>query len=425
MNARLVLRTALVGACALALGACSHGDNSATPAATATPQHVSVTTSGSGTIKPQRILSGFIAPLQNVTLSTTLSEPAAQVNVVEGDHVLAGQVLAVLDVSDLEANLRALQRSAMQAEANTVRQQFQSAQTIGQGVSSASEAQANLAQAQAKFQLDQTNLERDESLEAKGFIAKQTTDQQRTAVETDRAEIRSSQAAVNSARITVDTNGTNTQGLQGATIAAQRAAAAAARAQGDQLRAQISRGTISSPVDGVVINRNLNPGEYPNNRTLFTIAQSGAVYAVLNASASQVGGVHRGQTVSVALNSEPNKRRSAHVVAVLGQSTPGSTNFTIKAAIDRPDDDLLSGLPLVATITLSSVSGTSIPRSAFSDGTETHVIVVRDGVAHVTPVRVLAENSSTAIVDGITAQTSLVSDGNAGIADGDRVDTAR
>ena len=419
------MRAVIASICCYSLAGCTHNAHAAAPSPTATPQHVSVVTSGHGTIRPLRTLSGFIAPLQNVTLSTTLNEPAAHVDVIEGDRVKAGQTLAVFDVSDLQANLHALEQSAVEADANTARQQFQSSQTIGQGVGSASQAKAGLAQTQEKLQEDERDLARYEDLQSKGFIARQTTDQQRTTVASDRAAVRSSQAALQAAQITVNTNGTSREGLQGASITAQRAAADAARAQADQLRAQISRATISSPVEGIVVNRNLNPGEYPNSRTLFTIAQSGIVYAVLNASPAQITGIRRGQAVSIALSAGGRITRSAHVVAVLGQTTPGSTNFTVKAVIDQPDEDLLSGLPLVATITLAEVTGTSVPRAAFTDGTESQVIAVRDHVAHLVPVQVVAENATTAIVRGLASGTVLVSDGNAGIADGDHVDAAR
>ena len=408
----------------ICVASCSHGTQQAAPAATATPQHVHIVVSDSGRITPERTLSGFIAPLQNVTLSTTLTEPAAQVNVVEGDHVRSGQVLAVFDVSDLEANLRALQRSAAEADANTVRQQFQSSQTIGQSIGSAGQAQASLNAALAKLHQDERDLGRDEALQQNGYIARQTTDQQQTAVTNDRASVTSAQAALQAARITVDTNGTSKNGLQGASIAAERAAADAARAQADEIRAQISRATIASPVDGMVINRNLNPGEYPNGRTLFTIAQTGAVYGVLNASPAQIAGIHQGQTAAVVLNSQSNTARTAHIVAVLGQTVPGSTNFTVKALIDQADDNLLSGLPLSAHVKLDPVSGTRIPRSAFIDGTETHVITISNHVAHLQAVQVLAEDADFAIVHNLQPGVELVGDGNAGIADGDRVDAS-
>ena len=175
-----------------------------------------------GNIVAQRDLAGVIAPVQNITISTTLSEPAAHVDVIEGDHVQAGETLAVFDVADLEATLTADERSAAEADANAVKQAYQSSQTIGQGVGSAGQAQASLVQARQKLDLDQINLQRDVALQQQGYLAPQTADQQRTTVQTDVAAVASAKAALVFAQVTVATNGTTRTGLQGASIAAHR-----------------------------------------------------------------------------------------------------------------------------------------------------------------------------------------------------------
>jgi multidrug efflux pump subunit AcrA (membrane-fusion protein) len=74
-------------------------------------------TAQTGTIAEVRDLGGFIAPAANVSISSSLSEPAAEVDVVEGQHVLAGQTLAVLDVSDMLAEYEADVHAASEASA--------------------------------------------------------------------------------------------------------------------------------------------------------------------------------------------------------------------------------------------------------------------------------------------------------------------
>ena len=269
----------------LLLAGCGHRK----AAETTPPLTVSVVTATDGSVMPTQSLGGYIAPLQNVTISSTLAEPASRVDVVEGDRVSRGELLAVFDTTDLQANLEADERTAAQADANADKQRYQSAQTIAVG--SAGQARASLALAQEKLYLDQVTLQRDQTLLTQGFVARQTVDEQRETMRADVAAVNSAKAALTAAQITVTTNGTQDAGLQGASIVAARAAAASARAQADQIRAQISRATLRSPVDGIVVNRNLNAGEYPNSRTLFTVQQSGDVYAVLNASSEQITGI--------------------------------------------------------------------------------------------------------------------------------------
>ena len=52
-------------------------------------------------------------------------------------------------------------------------------------------------------------------------------------------------------------------GLQQSSVAQAKAQEEVALAQAQQIRVSISKATIISPIDGVVVNRNLNPGEYP------------------------------------------------------------------------------------------------------------------------------------------------------------------
>ncbi len=417
LNAPNQLKTTSLLLCLASLTACS-ATHPAQSQPTAAP--IAIVHARSATLSPERTLAGFIAPLQTVTLSTTLNEPAATVPVIEGERVHTGELLAQFDVSDLQANLLALERSANAAEAGARKQQFQSVQTISQGLGSDDQAHASLRQAQAKLEQDQRDLQRETDLLAHGYIAQQTVDQQRTTVVSDQQAVASAEAALRAAHTTVTTNGSLTQGLQGASIAAEQANAAAARAQADQIRAQISRATITSPVEGTLLNRNLNPGEYPNGRTLFTIAQNGVTYAVLNAAAAQIVGVHPGQSATVRLD---NHSYAAHIVAVLGQTTPGSTNFTIKATIDQPDERFVSGLPIEATIHLTPITGICVPRSSFLDATENQVIAVTRNVAHLAQVNVVAETPSQAIVSGITPGQAIVRDGNTGIADGQTITT--
>jgi len=127
-----------------------------------------------------------------------------------------------------------------------------------------------LAQANQNLANDQVNLTRDQQLLTNGYVAQQTLDQQNTQVQNDRSAVRTAQAQVQSALTNQSVNGTNTAGLQASTVAAAAADARAAhavveqaRAAVQQLQTQIAKATIVSPIDGVVVNRNLNPASIP------------------------------------------------------------------------------------------------------------------------------------------------------------------
>jgi len=383
--------------------------------------HVTLTTARTASVMPTRRIAGIIAPYQNIVLSSTLAEPADSVDVVEGDHVHQGQRIAQLDTSDLEANLLAARQNATAAQASEQRQRFNSLQSIGQGVGGSGEANAALHQAQERLRLDRLTLQRDESLLAQSYIPQQTVDTQRESVASDIAAVASAQATLRAAQIVVDTNGSVSSGLQGASIANAEAATEAARAQAQQILASIAHARIVSPIDGIVINRNLNPGEYPNGRTLFILQELDRVYAVLNASPAQAMDLRRDLVVDVTPNDGHSQTWHGRLDAILGETTPGSSNFTLKVLIQTPDESLLAGTPITATIHLPRTVGVRIPRGAFTDATESTVILVTQGRAHPRTVNVVAEDGQNAVVTGIHAGDAVVASGDASLIENEAV----
>lgn len=413
--------TAAFLVCAVLLGGCAK--HAQAPAAQ--PPSVQTTVAANGSVHPTLSLPGIIAPLQDVQLSTTLAEPADTVTVQEGDHVRAGQVLAVLDTADLQANLEADLRTAQSDSAKTVQTQYDAQLSITQGNDQVQSAQAALRQAQTTLHNDTVNLQRDQQLVAQGFIAQQTVDQQETTVRNDQQAVQNAQAGVANAvkQQQVNGNGT-TSGLQAANIASARADAAAAYAAADQIRTSIAKATIVSPVDGIVVNRNLNPGEYPGSRQIFTIQQTDSVYAILNATTAEIFNAPMNAPVSVAVQAQ-RQPYEGRVVAVLDQLTPGSTDFAVKVQIPNPTYALHSGMPVTGTITLPPSSGITVPTTAFLDDTHTSVLTIgSDDVAHTAKVSEVRSDGTHSIVTGLSSGTQVLANGQAGISDGEKVTVA-
>ncbi len=349
-------------------------------------------------------IAGIIAPLQNVAISSSLSEPTLGVYVNEGDHVRKGQVLARLD------------------DQKVAQSRYSATLAFGQSPDSVTEARASLRAAQETVRQAQIDLARYKALVAEGYIANQQYVQQETTVATDEANVRSAQAALDSAITNQAVNGTPAHGLQQSTIESSIADAASAHAAADEIRAQIARATIVSPVDGIIVNRNLNAGEYPGSRTNFTVQEISSVYAELNASSADVFRIHSGSPVSIVAGSDSSGHvYHGTVVAVLGQVAPGSTNFTVKALVHNPDSALQSGIPVTGTISLGPTTGVGIPTTAFLDDTNSSVYAVRSGAAETAKVQQVATDGKTSIVSGLPDGTAIVSNGQLGITPGQAI----
>jgi HlyD family secretion protein len=410
----LLLRSVRFAACSItialsagALSSCAQKSETAAPKAHDPPPVTARVSSGE--VVPAITLSGLIAPHQNVSISSALQEPAVAVYVNEGDYVHAGQVLAQLDVADLRANYDAANRSADQATTKVAQTRDQGILNIQQGTADLVTAKSQLEQAEQKFKLSSVTLQRDEQLYSQGYLSHQTLDSDSTQYRTDEQSVHAARAALRSALATVLVNGSASRGLQRENVVSARAAAASARAQAEQIAVQMRKATIRAPVDGIVINRNINVGQYPGNSQIFVLQEISTVYAMLNASSDQVFRIRQGDAAKVNVMNLHAPQMQGVVEAVLGQAEPGATNFVVKVRLFNPQRTLQSGMLVSARIALPPVSGTMVPTSAFVDAAHDAVRTAqRDGTTRMVPVRDLASDGSHSIVQGLAAGSRVV-----------------
>ena len=404
----------------LAAGGCGRH---AGPAASPAP-YVQTTTATFGQVQPSRRLAGIVAPYQNVAVQSTLAEAADTVNVREGDRVHAGQLLAQLDTADLQAQLESDEATANSNHANTVHSVFQGSLTIAQGNDTVRTDEAAVHQAQQTLNNDTVNLSRDQSLLAQGYISQQSVDAQETLVKNDQQALSTVNANLESARSTVQANGNlSGQGLAASTVQQSQAQEKVAMAQADQVRVQIAKAAIVSPIDGVVVNRNINPGEYPGNREIFTLQQVNPIYAMLHASSEEVSSVETGSLATVtAPDLSGMQRFSGRVTGVLNQINPGSTDFQVKVLLQNPEQRLRPGMVVQGSIAALPVTGVRVPTTAFTDDNHDAVMTVQqDGSVKTVKVAESGSDGTTSVVTGITAGTRIVSNGQISVGDGEKV----
>jgi hypothetical protein len=151
------------------------------------------------------------------------------------------------------------------------------------------------------------------------------------------------------------------------------------------------------------------------------VQQLSSVYAELNASSSQVFALQRGAAVRMTAAVAGNPTYTGTVVGVLGQVTPGATNFTVKTVVGNADLRLQSGIPVTATVSLPPTRGIGIPETAFLDDTHTTVIVDANGTAKVANVKEIASDGTTSVVSGLASGETVVTDGQLGITSGQKL----
>lgn len=419
-RAALSLRLFGTGFAILAAAGCAgHTAPSATPA-----PYVDTTLSSYGAIEPARRLAGVIAPYQNVAIQSTLAEPADEVYAREGDPVHAGELLAQLDTADLQAQLQSDLATANSNHANTVHTVYQGSLTIAQGVDTLKADDAAVRQAQQTLTNDSLNLSRDRKLLAQGYVSQQTVDAQNTLVRNDQQAVNTANSNLAAARSAVQANGAlSGSGLQASAVQQSQAQEAVALAQAQQVRVQIAKAAIVSPIDGVVVNRNLNPGEYPGSREIFTLQQVNPIYAVLHASSEQVARIEDGALASItAPDLSGTERFSGHVTGILNEINPGSTDFQVKVLLQNPHQTLRPGMVVQGTIAALPIAGVRVPVEAFTDDNHDAVMIVQpDGTIKTVKVAEVGTDGSTSVVTGIGSGTRIVSNGQMSLGDGEKV----
>ena len=217
----------------------------------------------------------------------------------------------------------------------------------------------------------------------------------------------------------------------------------------------LSYATITSPIDGVVINRAVEEGQTVasgfETPTLFTIAADlTQMQVVADVDEADIGGVEDGQRVTFTVDAYPNDTFEGVVTQIRlgedsssssGSSTTSSTVVTYEVVISAPNPDLKLKPRLTANVTIYTLDRKgvlSVPARALrftpekpligdndivKDCEGEHKLWTREGTtftAH--PVEVGISNGiSTEIISGISEGTKVVTEATIGAMPGENV----
>ena len=303
----------------------------------------------------------------DAAVSAKLAGRIREITVREGDHVEAGQVLAVLDDAQIRAREQQSEAMVRQAEARVRLSQHQvtvlgeqlrqSEIGVGQARADAegrvNEAEGRLAAAEAQLAQAvaahaQAKWERDAytRLVQKGYVAEQdamqkqyTEEAQAAVVAANRRQVEAARGAVTTAKANLDNPAIRSaqaaaiqaQILQAqADIAASQADAERAKAALDEARANRADLQVIAPFTGTVATRTAEPGEVVTPGTpIVTMVNLGQVYLRAFVPGGDIGRVRVGQPARVYLDSAPNAPIDAQVIRIDPEAsfTPENTYF--------------------------------------------------------------------------------------------------
>jgi len=325
-------------------------------------------------------LPAVVTPLpdHSVKVSSTLTGKLTAVLAQPGQAVVKGQVLALLDATQLRDALN-------QAHAKVL------------------QAQAGVMQAQTALQLDQNTEQRNAELVKMRIGAKKDLIAAQSQVETARAQLVAAQAQVKDAR------------------AAESAAAS-----------QLAFTVVRSPIAGIVAQRNLDGGEQTDPATAIMIIENlSEVIVSASLPTTQPATVAAGQAASVEAIAVPGRQFLGIVQGVDSIVQNNGTTLGVRILCANPALQLKDGMPVTATITTAvHPNAMTVPSSALVDDPATParkmVYVERNGKISRVPVQVgLQQNGIAEITAGLRPGQPIVAAGAYGLPDGTRVEPAK
>jgi len=129
--------------------------------------------------------------------------------------------------------------------------------------------------------------------------------------------------------------------------------------------------TLTSPVDGEVLSRNINPGteiqgQYSGgaNQELFTIGELDRVWVMADLYEMDLARVHVGSPASVSVVAYPGKSFKAHVDWVSGTLDPNTRTAKVRLSIENPERLLRPMMYATVQISVDQAKSLAIPRNA-------------------------------------------------------------
>lgn len=329
------------------------------------PTRVNVVVPEKGAISRDLSLTATVEAFEQVSLYAKVSGFVKSLPVDIGDHVSKGQVLATLEVPELQ------------------QQYVQASGTLAQ-------SRAQVVKASAESKLAETIFVRSKALRAKDAITQQEMDEALAQYETARA---------------------------GVDVARSQEQSAQARVT--ELRDLLAYAQITAPFGGIVTRRFVDPGSLmqaatsSNNVTpLITVARIDLVRVFIDVPEGSAAYVHRGAPATLEVAAIQGRKFKGSVTRYSEALDPATRTMRTEVDLPNADTALRPGMYGTLGITLETrANALSLPRSVVRQDDRGQVIyVLLDGKAVERKVSLgLESDQRVEIVDGVDDSARVIS----------------
>jgi len=331
--------------------------------------------------------SGAFAPRRTEDVFTQVSGSATFVGPDVGDQVGKGELLVQIDTRELQARLK-----EAQARLLGVRDQ-------------ASQAKIAVGAAQLNLDLAQRAYDRTRTLLQNKIVTKSRLEDAQTKLDISRDAL---EEAVQRSRT-----------LSGSGVAQ-------AEAQVNAIKVLISQSAIVSPLDAIVANRDINPGELATpGKPLLTLVDTTRLKLQGDIGQGDVVHLSTGEPAVISVDALPGKQLSGIVEQIGPVAAATGQYFPVVVDVDN-NGTFLPGMTAKATLAFTSAPSVVVPLSAVDTDEEGHSVVflVSGGEVHSRPVTLGVSNSaSVQVLRGLAPGQTIADSDVQALQNGMRVKT--
>ena len=350
-----------------------------------------------GDVARSVVATGKIQPITKVEVKSKASGIVQQLFVDINNRVHKGQQLALLDQQEIVAQVEAQRAQLAAAEANVATYE-------------ANIEQDKVNAAAPDLPMYKATLDRSLQMQKEGIVSRQALDD---ANKDYLAALTRRDSA--KAQIGVDT----------AKLKQAKAQVQQSQASLKQLEEQLSYTTITAPMDGVILSRDVEIGDAVSSilvlgstaTLVMTEGDINQVYVQGKVDEADIAHVYMGQTARIKVESFRDRLFNGKVtkIAPLGVEKDNVTTFEVRVSIDNPGGELKANMTANAEIMLDEHKGVlTVPENAVSYDAQKNAFVQipdknqKEGTRKLAVKVGLSNGSVTEIVSGLKEGEQVV-----------------
>ena len=368
--------------------------------------------------------SGYIVAHHKINLNSKVTGRVAWIGVEKGDHVKEGQVLVRLEDDEFRAQYEQAKGAAENARAYL--EELQN----GSRPEEIQQAQHNLDEAKATLADDQLTLDRTKDLWSQGVVSKQALDDATGKFGADQQRVNSLDKAFQLSKL----------GPRKEEIARARGALEQAQGQADYAKSLLDATLIRAPVTGTILERAAEKGELVTSGFASTaeggpqglvvsLADLNDLQVELDIAQDDFARLGPKQKGIVTVDAYPDLKWDGKIAEISPEANRAKATVQVKVQILNPDAHLRPDMNATVKFladenkqTSAQPQGVFVPTSAIHDRDgKKFVFLAFDGKALAREVKIEAQRSGGALVQGLNGGEDVISSAPPELKDGEKI----